>query len=279
MNGPLEGRTALVTGGGRGVGRAIALGLAEAGAKVVVGYRERAHTAAEVVSEIERMNQSADCGGGASGGKKGEQSRCADGCGSTERGLRAMAFRADVAEREQVRSLLTATVKSFGGLDILVNNAGLLQQKPFAQITDADWDRVLDVNLKGVFLCCQEAHAQLRRSNHARIVNISSSGGQLGGPLAPHYSAAKAGTIALTRSLARLLAPEVAVNCIAPGLIDTDMTREEIASPQGARKLAQIPLNRVGSAEDVAAAAVFLAASAPYVTGHTLNVNGGLYLG
>ena len=175
--------------------------------------------------------------------------------------------------------MFAATLESFGGLDILVNNAGLLQQKPFAQITDADWDRVLAVNLKGAFLCSQEAHTQLRRSGHGRILNISSSGGQLGGPLAPHYSAAKAGTIALTRSLARLLAPEVAVNCISPGLIETDMTRAEIASSDGHRKLAQIPLGRVGSASEVAAAAVFLAASAPYVTGHTLNVNGGLYLG
>lgn len=249
MSGRLHGRTAVVTGASRGVGRAIALALAGEGANVVVNYRERAQAAAEVVEQIARM------------------------------GVPAQAVQADVAEREQVRMLLAATLQTFQRLDILVNNAGLLQQKPFAQITDKDWDRTLAVNLKGAFLCSQEALRELRRSDHGRIVNIASSGGQLGGPLAPHYAAAKAGTIALTRSLARLLAPKVAVNCIAPGLIETEMTRAEIASPAGREKLAGIPMRRVGSAEEVAAAAVFLAVSAPYITGHTLNVNGGLYLG
>jgi 3-oxoacyl-[acyl-carrier protein] reductase len=257
MSGPLAGRTALVTGASRGVGRAIAIALAGEGAHVVVNYRERQQAAAEVVRAIERINEDTQ-----------QQSR-----------PRSIAVRADVTERLQVRALLSTTLETFGGLDILVNNAGLLQQKPFAEITDEDWDLALAVNLKGAFICSQEARAQLRRSGAGRIVNISSSGGQLGGPLAPHYAAAKAGTIALTRSLARLLAPEVAVNCIAPGLIDTDMTQGEIASPQGREKLAQIPLGRAGAAKEVAAAAVFLAASAPYVTGHTLNVNGGLYLG
>lgn len=249
MSGLLQGRTALVTGAGRGVGRAIALALAAEGANVVVNYRERARAAEDVAREIEAM------------------------------GAAALAVQADVARREQVRALIAVTLRTFAGLDILVNNAGLLRQKPFARITDADWDDALAVNLKGAFLCSQESLDALRRSEHARILNISSSGGQLGGPLAPHYSAAKAGTIALTRSLARLLAPRIAVNCIAPGLIDTDMTQEEIASPEGEQKLAQIPLARVGSPEEVAAAALFLAASAPYITGHTLNVNGGLYLG
>ncbi len=249
MSGRLQGRTALITGASRGVGRAIALALASEGANIVVNYRAREQAANEVVSEIEDL------------------------------GALALAVQGDVAQRDQVQALIATTLRRFASLDILVNNAGLLQQKPFAQITDSDWDSALAVNLKGAFLCSQESLPALRRSAHGRILNISSSGGQLGGPLAPHYAAAKAGTIALTRSLARLLAPQIAVNCIAPGLIDTDMTQAEIASPQGEEKLAQIPLGRVGSAEDVAAAALFLAASAPYVTGHTLNVNGGLYLG
>ena len=249
MTRPLQGRTALVTGASRGVGRAIALALAGAGAGVVVNYRERRQAAEDVVGEIEHM------------------------------GGRARAVQGDVSVRADVRALVERTVEDFGGVDILVNNAGLLQQKPFAQITDEDWDHALAVNLKGVFLCSQEALPALRRGDSGRIVNIASSGGQLGGPLAPHYSAAKAGVIALTRSLARLLAPEVAVNCIAPGLIDTEMTRQEIASQAGPEKLEQIPLGRAGTADEVAAAALFLAARAPYVTGHTLNVNGGLYLG
>jgi 3-oxoacyl-[acyl-carrier protein] reductase len=251
MSEALRGRTALITGASRGIGRAIALALARAGANVAVGYRERAEAAAEVVGAIE-------AGGG-----------------------RALAVRGDVAVRADVGSLVARTLEAFGGLDVLVNNAGLLQQKPFAELDEEDWDRTLAVNLKSVFLCSQEALPALRAAGGAggRIVNVASSGGQLGGTLAPHYAAAKAGTIALTRSLARLLAPGIAVNCVAPGLIETEMTRAELASAAGREKLAQIPLGRAGGAEEVAEAALFLAASARYVTGHTLNVNGGLYLG
>lgn len=249
MSAALQGRVALVTGASRGIGEAIALALARAGADVVVNYRERESAAAGVVRRIEEL------------------------------GRHAVAVRADVTIREQVRAMVSHTAQSLGPMDILVNNAGLLQQKPFAEITDEDWDSVLAVNLKGVFLCSQEALPAMLGRGHGRIVNIASSGGQLGGPLAPHYSAAKAAVISLTRSLARLAAPDVAVNCVAPGLIDTEMVGAEMASEAGARKLRQIPLGRLGAADDVAASVVFLAASAPYVTGHTVNVNGGLYLG
>lgn len=249
MSGVLEGRVALVTGASRGIGEAVALALAVAGADVAVSYREREAAAADVVRRIEGL------------------------------GRRALAVRADVTIREQVRAMIAHTIETMGAIDILVNNAGLLQQKPFTDITDEDWDRVLAVNLKGVFLCSQEALPAMRSRGSGRIVNMASSGGQLGGPLAPHYAASKAGVISLTRSLARLAAPDVAVNCIAPGLIDTEMTHAEIASEAGAEKLRQIPLGRVGDAEEVAASVVFLAASAPYVTGQTINVNGGLYLG
>jgi 3-oxoacyl-[acyl-carrier protein] reductase len=246
---PLQGKVALVTGASRGIGEAIALALAQAGADVAVNYRKREDAAAGVVRQIE------------------------------EAGRGALGVRADVTVRAQVRAMVVHTIERLGAIDILVNNAGLLQQKPFADITDEDWDRVLDVNLKGVFACSQEALAAMRRGGGGRIVNIASSGGQLGGPLAPHYAASKAGVISLTRSLARIAAPEVAVNCVSPGLIDTEMAGTEMATEAGARKLAQIPLRRLGSAVEVAASVVFLAASAPYVTGHTINVNGGLYLG
>jgi 3-oxoacyl-[acyl-carrier protein] reductase len=245
----LGGRVALVTGASRGIGRAIALALTRAGADVAVNYRERAQAAAEVVHEIESQ------------------------------GRRAVAAQADVTIREQVRAMVSHTIDTLGAIDILVNNAGLLQQKPFADISDDDWDRVLAVNLKGVFLCSQEVLPAMRRAGSGRIVNIASSGGQLGGALAPHYAAGKAGVISLTRSLARIAAPDVAVNCVAPGLIDTEMTHAEITSEAGAEKLGQIPLGRIGAAEEVAASVVFLAASAPYITGQTINVNGGLYLG
>jgi 3-oxoacyl-[acyl-carrier protein] reductase len=249
MNTALQGRVALVTGASRGIGEAIAFALARAGADVAINYREREAAAAGVVCRIGEL------------------------------GRRALAVRADVTVRERVRAMVSHTVQSLGSIDILVNNAGLLQQKPFAQITDEDWDRVLAVNLKGVFLCSQEVLPAMLGQGSGRIVNMASSGGQLGGPLAPHYSAAKAGVISLTRSLARLAAPAVAVNCIAPGLIHTEMTGAEMASEAGAQKLRQIPLGRLGTTEEVAASVVFLAASAPYVTGHTINVNGGLYLG
>jgi 3-oxoacyl-[acyl-carrier protein] reductase len=249
VSGALQGRIALVTGASRGIGEAIAHALAQAGADVAVGYREREAAAAEVVGRIDGL------------------------------GRRALAVQADVTVRAQVRAMVSRTVETLGTVDILVNNAGLLQQKPFADITDEDWDRVLAVNLKGVFLCSQEVLPAMLRQGSGRIVNMASSGGQLGGPLAPHYSAGKAGVISLTRSLARLAAPDVAVNCIAPGLIDTEMAGAEMASEAGAQKLRQIPLGRLGAAEEVAASVVFLAASAPYVTGHTINVNGGLYFG
>jgi 3-oxoacyl-[acyl-carrier protein] reductase len=245
----LEDRVALVTGASRGIGAAVARALALAGANVAVNHRESKLAAAAVVEEI------------------------------SGQGTRALAVQADVTDRGQVRNMVAQTIEALGAIDILVNNAGLLQQKPFADISDDDWDRVLAVNLKGVFLCSQEVLPAMLDRRSGRILNMASSGGQLGGPLAPHYAASKAGVISLTRSLARLAAPYVAVNCIAPGLIDTGMTDTEMASEAGVQKLRQIPLARVGSAEEVAASAVFLAASAPYVTGHTINVNGGLYFG
>jgi 3-oxoacyl-[acyl-carrier protein] reductase len=249
VSGALQGRVALVTGASRGIGEAVAYALAQAGADVAVSYHERKEAATGVVRRVE-----------------GE-------------GRRALAVQADVTVREQVHAMFVHTTETLGEIDILVNNAGMLQQKPFAEITEEDWDRVLDVNLKGVFLCAQQALVSMLSRDAGRIVNMASSGGQLGGPLAPHYSAAKAGVISLTRSLARLAAPHVAVNCIAPGLIDTEMAGAEVASEAGAQKLRQIPLARLGAVEEVAASVVFLAASAPYVTGHTINVNGGLYLG
>ncbi len=249
MSGPLDGRAALVTGGSRGIGRAIALTLARAGADVAIGYRERSDDADAAVREIA-------------------------GCGR-----QGVATKADVSERRSVRAMVTQVRQELGGIDILVNNAGLLEQKPFPEITDAEWDRILAVNLKGVFICSQEVLEAMRERGGGRIINIASSGGQLGGPLAPHYSASKAGVISLTRSLARILAPDISVNCVSPGLIMTEMAQAEVDSTEGAKKLAQIPAGRLGTPEEVADAVLFLASSAPYITGHTLNVNGGLYLG
>ncbi len=249
MTASLEGRVALVTGGGRGIGRAIALALADAGADVMLCYQQRAESAHAVVAAIQAM------------------------------GRRAVAVNADVAKRADVRAMVRAACEVLGGVDVLVNNAGVHQQKPFAQITDLDWDHVLGVNLKGAFICSQEILPVMEGRGGGKIINLASSGGQLGGTLAVHYAASKAGVISLTRSLARIAAPGITVNCIAAGLIDTEMTAPELASEEGREKLSAIPLQRPGTPEDVAAAALFLACSADYVTGQTINVNGGLYLG
>lgn len=245
----LSGSVALVTGASRGIGREIALVFARAGTDAIVAYHERADEAEDVAAEIRSVGRS------------------------------ALVLQVDVAQRESVQHMVRETLKAFGRIDLLVNNAGLLQQKPFLSITDEDWDRVLGVNLRGCFLCAQEVFPVMDEQGGGRIINITSSGAQLGGPLAVHYSASKGGVISLTRSLARLGAPRIAVNCIAPGLIETEMTREEVESAAGEAKIRQTLLKRPGTAAEVAETALFLASAASYVTGQTINVNGGLYLG
>ncbi len=247
--GALVGQVALVTGGGRGIGRAVAWALAGAGADVAVGYHSRVEDAKETAGNIRSA------------------------------GRRAIVAPGDVGSRDEVAGLVARVVEEFGRLDILVNSAGVIQRKPLPEITEDDWNHVLDTNLKGTFLCSQAVLPVMAQRASGRIINLASSGGQLGGPLAPHYSASKAGVIALTKSFARLAAPGVLVNCISPGLIETEMTRDEINSDAGQQKLGQVLLGRVGSPAEVAEVALFLASSAGYMTGQTLNVNGGLYLG
>jgi 3-oxoacyl-[acyl-carrier protein] reductase len=250
MNAPHTPRVALVTGSSRGIGRAIALALAQAGMDVAVTFRERSAEAAAVAGEIR------------------------------ERGRRALAVQLEVSSRQSVRRAFARCLEELGGLDALVNSAGALQQKPFLSLTDEDWDRTLSVNLKGTFLCCQEGLPILLERGGGAIVNIASVGGQIGGSLAVHYAASKAGVISLTRSLARVGAPSVRVNCVAPGLIDTEMTQAEIATEAGKAKVRTLLLQRPGEALEVARAALFLATDgSSYVTGQVLNVNGGQYLG
>jgi acetoacetyl-CoA reductase/3-oxoacyl-[acyl-carrier protein] reductase len=210
-----------------------------------------------------------------------------DDCEETANELRALGsevvvLQADVAKRDSVRKLIADSTQQFERVDLLVNNAGILQQKPFHSITDDDWDAMMAINVKGVFLCSQEAMPVMARHGGGGIVNISSSGGQLGGMLAVHYATSKAAVISLTRSLARVGAPDgIRVNCVTPGLILTEMSEMEINSEVGQQKInQQIPMRRAGSSEEVAAAVAFLASEeSAYITGQTINVNGGLYMG
>lgn len=246
----LDGRTALVTGASRGIGRGIAERFAEVGAHVVVTWLTREEAAEAVVEGIRK-----------SGG-------------------RASALQLDVRERASVRRAVAHTIESCGALDVLVNNAGFLEQKPFETISDEDWDDTFACNLRSVFAFAQEVRPHFQARGSGSIVNISSIGGQTGGTKAPHYAAAKAALLSLTKSLAKLFAPDgVRVNAISPGYIETDMYADITTRESEAAILETIPLARVGQPLDVADAAVYLASDASaYVTGHTLNVNGGFYL-
>jgi len=241
---------AIVTGSSRGIGRAIAEALARGGFDVAVTYHRRAEEAGSVVQSLEAL------------------------------GVSASAHQLNVASTSSVRQLFADVGGEFGPLRVLVNNAGILNQKSFEELSEDDWDETLGVNLRGTFFCCQEAFPCFRKYGSGRIINVASSGAQLGGVLAVHYAASKAGVISLTKSLARIGAPDILVNCVSPGLIETEMTASEISSAEGRSKIEGIPLGRVGLAEEVATAVAFLASnSASYVTGQTINVNGGLYLG
>lgn len=250
LNSRIRCRSAIVTGSSRGIGRAIAIALAEAGFDISLTYNQRVARAKSVADEIRSI------------------------------GRNVMIAQLDISRRDSIKRMMNRTIDAFEHIDVLVNNAGILQQKPFLTISDEDWDTIVDTNLMGTFMCSQEALPLMQRQGYGRIINIASSGGQLGGTLAVHYSASKAGVICLTKSFARIGAPNILVNCISPGLIDTDMTQEEIFSLEGMEKIRQIPLGRPGLAEEVAGVAVFLASDqSSYITGQTINVNGGLYMG
>jgi acetoacetyl-CoA reductase/3-oxoacyl-[acyl-carrier protein] reductase len=245
-------KTAIITGGGRGIGRAITLALAQKKFNVLVTYVARRDSSEQTAAEVRKL------------------------------GSEALVVQADVTKRESVRHLISTATDKFGTVEVLVNNAGILQQKPFNTISDEEWDTMLATNLKSVFLCSQEIMPVMVRQGGGAIINISSSGGQLGGMLAVHYAVSKAGVISLTRSLARVGAPDgIRVNCVTPGLIETEMSQKEIHSEVGQQKIGkEIPLRRAGQVGEVATAVAFLASDeASYITGQSINVNGGLYMG
>jgi len=245
---PLAGRTAVVTGGTRGIGLAIARALAEDGASVVVSGRD-AGRLESAVKELESL------------------------------GASALGVAADQSKREDCDRLVDAAKERFGRIDVLVNNAGITRDQLLVRMKDDDWDQVLDTNLRGVFLMTRAVAKSMMRQKSGRIINIASTAGAMGNPGQVNYSAAKAGVIGFTKAAARELAHwHILVNAVAPGLIETDMTA---AIPAEAREalLQQVPLRRAGAAREVAEMVRFLAGDgAAYVTGQTIHVNGGLYM-
>ena len=243
MSNELTGKIALVTGASRGIGRATALALAKAGADVAVNFLSHDADAQEVCSAIEAL------------------------------GRRALAFQADVSKASEVSRLVETVELELGGIGFLVNNAAISRPQPQADITEQDWDEVLTVNLKSIFLVTQAVLVGMRKRSWGRIINLSSVAAQTGGVIGPHYAASKAGILGLTHSYAALLAKEgITVNATAPALIATEMVT---SNPKARPDL--IPVGRFGTVEEVAEVVVMLASNG-YITGQTINVNGGWYM-
>lgn len=243
----LREQVAIITGASRGIGRAIALELAAQGANVVVNYASSGDAAQQVVAEI------------------------------TEAGGSAIALQADVSKLEQVDALLSNTLEKFGRVDILVNNAGITRDTLLLRMKPEDWQAVIDLNLTGVFLCTRAVSKVMLKQRSGRIINIASVAGQMGNPGQANYSAAKAGVIGFTKTVAKELASRgITVNAVAPGFIATDMT-SDLKSDE---IIKYIPLGRYGQPEDVAGMVRFLAAdsAAAYITGQVFNVDGGMVM-
>jgi 3-oxoacyl-[acyl-carrier protein] reductase len=247
MANSLENKVALVTGGSRGIGRAIALEFAKRGAAVVVNYNQSPDAAEAVVNQIK------------------------------EAGGKAASFQADVSDFKQAEALVKFAIDTFGDLSILVNNAGITRDQLIMMMPESDWDAVINTNLKSTFNCSKAAVKHMMRKRVGRIINMASVAGQMGNPGQTNYSASKGGQIAFTKALAReVAARNITVNAIAPGFVDTEildaMTPEVLES---ALKL--VPLGRKGKPEEIAAAAAFLASDeAAYITGQVLGVDGGM---
>jgi 3-oxoacyl-[acyl-carrier protein] reductase/pteridine reductase len=235
---PLEDRVALITGAAKRIGRSIALRLAADGAAIAVNYRTSRGEAESVVREIH------------------------------DAGAKAAAIQADVSKRAEVEEMFATVEREFGRLDILVNNAGTFFPAKFESLTDEQWDRIMDTNLKSQFLCAQLAAPILKRQGRGRIINLSSLGGLLAWPAYTHYCVSKAGSIMLTRCLARALGPEILVNSVAPGTIQFP------GEPPDEEYIRRVPLHRTGTGEDIAGAVAYLA-TADFVTGQVIVVDGG----
>jgi 3-oxoacyl-[acyl-carrier protein] reductase len=244
-----EGKAAIVTGASRGIGREIALNLANEGAKVVVNYSGSKDKADEVVALIKNA------------------------------GGEAFAVQADVSNPDSVKNMIDETIATFGSIDILVNNAGITRDNLLMRMKEEEWDDVININLKGVFLCTKGVTRQMMRQRAGKIVNVASIVGVSGNPGQANYVAAKAGVIGLTKTTAKELATRnINVNAVAPGFITTDMT-ETLSEDVQKQMLANIPLGKLGSPENVAKTVLFLLSDdAAYITGQTIHVDGGMVM-
>lgn len=242
-------KSALVTGASRGIGRSIAIQLAEEGYKIAVNYAGNKEKADAVVEEIKA------------------------------KGVEAFAIQANVANGDEVKAMIKEVVSQFGSVDVLVNNAGITRDNLLMRMKEQEWDDVIDTNLKGVFNCIQKVTPQMLRQKSGSIINLSSVVGAVGNPGQANYVATKAGVIGLTKSAARELASRnITVNAVAPGFIVSDMT-DALSEELKAQMLEQIPLAKFGEDSDIANTVAFLASEkAKYITGQTIHVNGGMYM-
>jgi NAD(P)-dependent dehydrogenase (short-subunit alcohol dehydrogenase family) len=259
MSNRLLEKSAIVTGASRGIGRAIALALAREGANVIVNYNQSENEAESVVKEIEDFQ------------------------------AEAVAVKADVSRAGDVKGLVKKALEVFGRIDILVNNAGVEPMNKMVDVSEKEWDYVMNINAKGTFLCNQAVAIQMIEAGRGgKIVNVASQAGKTGAKFLAHYSASKAAIIAFTKAAARELAPyKINVNCVCPGIIETDMQREDLArsakflgvteNEMKEQLLSLIPLGRIGKTDDVARVVVFLCSEdADYMTGQAINVTGGI---
>jgi 3-oxoacyl-[acyl-carrier protein] reductase len=240
-----KNKVVIVTGASRGIGKAIALEFAKEGANVVVNYVKSEEEANAIVNKIKSL------------------------------GSKAIAIKCDVSDEKQVKKMIDMTLKTFGKLDILVNNAGIVFDVPFSECTVEQWKKTLDTNLTGVFLCCKYASIPMLRQKWGRIINISSNNALVPPPGCIDYNATKAGVVNFTKSLALELGPDVLVNCVAPGWVDTDMNKT-LPKAYIKKELERQVVKRLSRPEEQAKAVLFLASDdASYITGSTLTVDGG----
>jgi acetoacetyl-CoA reductase/3-oxoacyl-[acyl-carrier protein] reductase len=244
-------RIALVTGGSRGIGKAIVAQLASEGTRVAFTYKQHKEKAVAIAKDLE---------------KKGCELACLE---------------LDQSKGQSIQRAIDKTHELLGRIDILVNNAALAQEKPFESITEDDWHAMLDTNLLGPFVLCQKVLPDMKERGWGRIINVTSIGGQWGGFNQVHYAMAKAGLINLTMSVAKICGRYgITSNAVSPGLVDTEMIAGELSTPAGKEKLKSIPMGRLATPEEVANVVAFLASEkASYITGQTINVNGGMYFG